>query len=65
VEVPEARIAVAMRMLAEDEHWIVEGSAGLALAALEPLAPRLLGKTVAIVLCGRNILLNRFLEAVA
>ena len=28
-------------------------------------AQALLGKTVAIVLCGRNILLNRFLEAVA
>ena len=65
VEVPEARIAAAMRLLAEEEHWIVEGAAALALAALEPLAPRLRGKTVAIVLCGRNILLNRFLEAVA
>jgi threonine dehydratase len=65
VEVAEARIGAAMRLIAEEERWIVEGAAALALAALEPLAPRLRGKTVAIVLCGRNILLNRFLEAVA
>ncbi len=65
VEVSEARITAAMRMLAEDEHWIVEGAAGLALAGLEACAERLAGKTVAVVICGRNIAFDRFLAAVA
>lgn len=60
---PEARIAAAMRMIAEDEHWIVEGAAGVALAGLENMAPRLRGRTVAVVLCGRNIAFDRFRAA--
>ncbi|MBU1374942.1 MAG: threonine/serine dehydratase [Alphaproteobacteria bacterium] len=65
VEVAEARIAAGMRLLAEHEHWIVEGAAGLALAGLEACAGRLTGQTVAVVVCGRNITLDRFLGAIA
>lgn len=65
LEVSEERIKAAMRVLAEDEHWIVEGAAGLALAGLEAVADRLAGKTVAVVICGRNIDFDRFMEAVA
>lgn len=65
VEVPEDRIIAGMRMLAEDEHWMVEGAAGLALAGLGACAQRLAGKTVAVVICGRNIALDRFLAAIA
>lgn len=64
VEVPEERIAAGMLMLAEHEHWMAEGAAGLALAGLEACAERLAGKTVAVVVCGRNIELGRFLAAV-
>jgi len=64
VEVEEYRIAAGMRLLAEHEHWIVEGAAGLALAGLEACADRLAGRTVAVVLCGRNITLDRFLGAI-
>lgn len=64
VEVDEHRIAAAMRLLAEHEHWMVEGSAGLALAGLEACADQFAGKTVAVVVCGRNITLERFLGAI-
>lgn len=65
VTVDEDRIAAAMRMLAEDEHWIVEGAAGVALAGLGANADRLRGKKVAVVICGRNISFARFLAAVS
>lgn len=63
VEVEEARIVAAMRRLAEHEHWMVEGAAGLALAGLEACADQFAGGSVAVVLCGRNITLERFLDA--
>ncbi|MGA0607385.1 threonine/serine dehydratase [Phenylobacterium sp. VNQ135] len=63
VEIDEPRIAAGMRAIAEHEHWMVEGAAGLALAGLEACAGRLAGRTVAVVVCGRNITLPRFLEA--
>lgn len=65
VEVAEDRIIEGMRRLAEHEHWIVEGAAGLALAGVEACGPRLAGRTVAVVVCGRNIQFQRFLDAVA
>ncbi|MBI1196974.1 MAG: threonine/serine dehydratase [Phenylobacterium sp.] len=65
VEVDEARIVSGMRRLAEHEHWIVEGAAGLALAGLEASAGRLKGRNVAVVVCGRNITLDRFLGAIS
>ena len=54
-----------MRRLAETERWIVEGAAGVALAAARRLASDYAGRKVAVVLCGRNIKLETFLEAVA
>lgn len=62
--VSESDIRHAMRLLAEHEHWIVEGAAGVALAGLLQLAPRYQGRKVAVVLCGRNIGLQDFLEAI-
>lgn len=64
VEIDEDRIVESMRLIAEHEHWIVEGAAGLALAGVEACADQLRGKTVAVVLCGRNIMLDRFLSAI-
>ena len=64
VTVTEAQIGRAMRMIADAEHWIVEGSAGVALAGLAKLAETFRGKKVAVVLCGRNIALEKFLYAI-
>lgn len=63
VTVSEAEIARAMRMVAEGERWMIEGSAGVAVAGLLRTAPRYRGKKVAVVLCGRNIGLEMFLAA--
>ena len=55
VLVTEAEIAAAMRLLMETEHWIVEGAAAVALAALRQEAHRYAGKKAAVILCGRNV----------
>lgn len=64
VTVSEAEIASAMRRLAETDHWIVEGSAGVALAGLIKRSAAYKRSKVAVVLCGRNVSLERFLEAI-
>lgn len=64
VLVSEDEIRAAMRLLAEQERWIVEGSAGVALAGCLKLADVLRGARVAVVLCGRNIGFEKFLAAV-
>ena len=64
VTVSEADIGRGMRMIADAEHWIVEGSAGVALAGLANRAESFRGQKVAVVLCGRNIALERFLYAI-
>ena len=65
VVVSEAEIAHAMRRIAEAERWMVEGAAGVALGGLIKTAQAWKGRKVAVVLCGRNIALERFLTAVA
>ena len=64
VLVSEAEIGAAMAILARQERWIVEGSAGVALAAALRTADALRGQKVAVVLCGRNINFERFLQAI-
>lgn len=64
VAVSEAEIATAMRQLAEQEHLMVEGAAGVALAGLVKQAGKYEGRTVAVVLCGRNVGLEAFITAV-
>jgi threonine dehydratase len=64
VTVGEAQIGRAMRMIADAEHWIVEGAAGVALAGLVKRAESFRGQKVAVVLCGRNIALEKFLYAI-
>lgn len=58
--VSEVEIAQAMRRIAEDDHWIVEGTAGVALAGLIQTAEKWRGKKVAVILCGRNIAFDTF-----
>jgi threonine dehydratase len=64
VTVTESQIAAAMRELAAGDHWIVEGAAGVALAGLMKTAAAWRDRRVAVVLCGRNIALETFLEAI-
>ncbi|SOE94054.1 L-threonine ammonia-lyase [Burkholderia sp. D7] len=62
--VTEEEIKAAMKLLAQTDRWMVEGAAGVALASMLKLGPRYQGRAVAVVLCGRNIMLNKFIEAV-
>ena len=55
VLVSEAEILAAMRLMLETEHWLIEGAAGVAVAAYLKDASRYQGKRVGIVLCGRNL----------
>ena len=52
-----------MRLIGQYERWIVEGSAGVALAGLLKMKDQYQNKKVAIVLCGRNIMLDKYLNA--
>ncbi|STQ90689.1 threonine/serine dehydratase [Iodobacter fluviatilis] len=60
----ETEIKQAMHLLAQHERWIVEGAAGVAMAGMLKQAPQYQGKAVAVVLCGRNIVLQKFLAAI-
>jgi threonine dehydratase len=55
VMVSEDEILSAMRLILETEHWVVEGAAGVAVAAFRKEVGRYTGKNVVIVLCGRNL----------
>ena len=55
VLVSEDEILRAMRMVLETEHWVIEGAAGVAVAAFLREAARWQGKKAAIVICGRNV----------
>jgi len=65
VEVSELLIKEAMWALAEHDHWMVEGAAGLALAGLSSMRHQMKGKTIAVVLCGRNISAETFRAAIS
>jgi threonine dehydratase len=63
--VTESEIAAAMRAVAQADHWIVEGAAGVAVAGLLKYAPAAYpGQQVAAILCGRNIAFDKFLRAI-
>ena len=65
VLVSEQEIKDAMRLIAHTDRWMIEGAAGVALAAALKQAPLWQGKKVAVVLCGKNIVLNKYLGAVS
>lgn len=52
--VSEEEILSAMRLIAGKERWIIEGSAGVAVAAFLKTANQFAGRNIAILLCGRN-----------
>jgi threonine dehydratase len=55
VLVSEDEILSAMRRVRRAKGWLIEGAAGLALAALLKEAQRYANKTVAIIICGGNL----------
>jgi len=55
VLVSEEEILDAMRLVMRSEHWLIEGAAGVAVAAFVKEAARYSGKRVAIMVCGRNV----------
>lgn len=63
--VEESGIADAMRWLFDHEHWVVEGSAALPVAAMMADPGRVAGKTVVVILCGRNVDSEQFLKIVS
>jgi threonine dehydratase len=62
VLVSEVEIAAAICLLLETEHWLVEGAAGVALAAFLKERERWAGKNAAVVLCGRNLSPEAYLK---
>jgi threonine dehydratase len=58
--VSEAEIIEAMRLIFDEEHWVIEGSAGVAVAAYLKAREKYAGQNVAIILCGRNIASTKF-----
>jgi threonine dehydratase len=63
--VTEAEIAAAMRAIAQNDRWMIEGAAGVAVAGLLKAAPAYPARKLAAILCGRNISLDKFLHAVS
>ena len=55
VIVDEERIASAMRRYMDSEEDIIEGSAGVAVAAMLELQDSIVGQTIAVIICGGNI----------
>jgi len=55
VLVSEQEIREAMKVIGREEGWIIEGAAGVPVAAVIKQKEQLQGKKVAIILCGRNI----------
>jgi threonine dehydratase len=55
VLVSEEEILSAMRLMLEDEHWVIEGAAGVAAAAFRKEAKQYAEHNVAVVVCGRNV----------
>jgi threonine dehydratase len=62
--VTEAEIAAAMRTVAQTDRWMIEGAAGVAVAGLLKSTATLRGPKAAVVVCGRNIALDKFLHAI-
>ncbi len=58
--ISEVEIASAMREMAAAENFIIEGAAGVALAAGLKTASDYRGRKIAVVICGRNIALDKF-----
>jgi threonine dehydratase len=59
VEVSEMEIMMAMQDFMESQHQLLEGAAGVALAAFAKVADAYRGERVVIVICGAKIGLDK------
>jgi threonine dehydratase len=55
VLVSEEEILAAMQLVRDQKQWLIEGAAGVAVAALQKESARYAGKTVAVIICGGNL----------
>lgn len=55
ISVSETEISAAMYSILKELNFVIEGAAGLSLAALRQQKEQYQGKTVVLVLCGRNV----------
>jgi threonine dehydratase len=55
VLVTEEEILDAMRRVRDAKGWLIEGAAGVALAAFYKTAKRYAGKNVVVLICGGNL----------
>ena len=62
--VNEEEIAHAIRLMLEEHHTVVEGAAGVTVAALLKEKDRFKGKNVVLILCGGNISLQQLKEII-
>ena len=53
--VTEAEIAAAMRRFIDYEHQLIEGAAGVALAAMLKQKETIAGRKVVVLICGGNV----------
>ena len=58
--ISKSEIANGMRDMVANENYIIEGAAGVALAAALNDASDYRGREIAVVVCGRNIALDTF-----
>jgi threonine dehydratase len=65
VLVSEEEIKQAIKVVARYERQMIEGAAGVAMAAFIQQADKWKGKRVAIVICGRNITLEKFAKVIS
>jgi len=59
IDVTESEISSAIRLFLTEHRMVVEGAAGVALAAFQKTASDYAGKHVAILICGGNIGLDK------
>ena len=64
VQTSEAEIQAAMKLIFENHRLVIEGAAGVAVAACLKRKEKLRHKRVALVICGGNVEIGRFKELV-
>ena len=65
VLIDEPEIAAAMRTFMDSQHQLIEGAAGVAIAAMLANAADLKGRKVVILVCGANISRESLLSVIS
>ncbi|GAM27017.1 hypothetical protein SAMD00019534_101920 [Acytostelium subglobosum LB1] len=64
VLVSEEEIKSAMKLIANTDRFMIEGAAGVPLAAALKTANHYQNKNIVVVLCGRNIMLEKYIKSI-